>query len=87
MLTLEEVKHFLNIDFQDNDNYISLLITAALDRAISITGIAESGTFNHEIKNAMFEDIAHMYQNRGDISAVNPGSIAAYRRNSIRPMF
>ena len=87
MLTLETVKEYLNIDFTDNDNYISSLILVAFDRAMSITGIEDSSTFNDEIKNAMLEDIAFMYQNRGDASMVNINSISTYRRYSVRPMF
>ena len=87
MLTLETVKEYLNIDFADNDGYISSLIWVAFDRAMSITGIGEGGSFNAEVNNAMLEDIAYMYQNRGDASKVNTGSIATYRRYSTRPMF
>ena len=87
MLTLDTVKEYLNIDFADNDDYISSLIWVAFDRAMSITGIGEGGTFNAEVNNAMLEDIAFMYQNRGDASSVNINSIAIYRRYSTRPMF
>lgn len=87
MITLETVKDFLNIDFADNDDYITSLIGTAKDRAVSITGIEDSDTFNAEIKNAMLEDIAYMYQNRGSDPVVHIGSIATYRRYSKRPMF
>ena len=87
MLTLETVKEYLNIDFTDNDDYISSLIWVAFDRAMSITGIGEGGSFNAEVNNAMLEDIAFMYQNRGDASMVNINSISTYRRYSTRPMF
>ena len=87
MLSLDTVKEFLNIDFSDNDDYITSLIGMANDRAMSITGIEDSDTFNAEIKNAMLEDIAYMYQNRGDDPVVHIGSIATYRRYSKRPMF
>lgn len=87
MLTVDTVKEYLNIDFSDNDDYISSLIATANDRAMSITGIEDPGTFNDEIKNAMLEDIAYMYQNRGGDPVVHIGSIATYRRYSVRPMF
>ena len=87
MLTLDTVKEFLNIDFTDNDDYITSLIGMANDRAMSITGIEDSSTFNAEIKNAMLEDVAYMYQNRGGDPVVHIGSIATYRRYSKRPMF
>ena len=87
MLSLDTVKEYLNIDFADNDGYITSLIVTVSDRAMSITGIEDSDTFNAEIKNAMLEDIAYMYQNRGDDPVVHIGSIATYRRYSKRPMF
>ena len=87
MLSLDTVKEYLNIDFDDNDDYITSLIKMANDRAMTITGIEDSSNFNDEIKNAMLEDIAFMYQNRGDASMVNINSIAIYRRYSKRPMF
>lgn len=87
MLSLDTVKEFLNIDFADNDDYITSLIGMANDRAMSITGIEDSDTFNDEIKNAMLEDIAYMYQNRGGDPVVHIGSLATYRRYSKRPMF
>ena len=87
MLTLDTVKEYLNIDFPDNDDYITSLIGTAKERAMSITGIEDPSTFNDEIKNAMLEDVAYMYQNRGDASSVNINSIATYRRYSKRPMF
>ena len=87
MLSLDTVKEFLNIDFPDNDGYITSLIVTADNRATSITGIKDSSTFNDEIKNAMLEDIAYMYQNRGGDPVVHIGSIATYRRYSKRPMF
>lgn len=87
MLSLDTVKEFLNIDFPDNDDYITSLIGTAKERAMNITGIEDSDNFNDEIKNAMLEDIAFMYQNRGDASSENINSIATYRRYSTRPMF
>lgn len=87
MIVLSDVKEYLNIDFPDNDNYLSLLLAAARDRAFNITGsvLIESESF--EIDSAILEDVATMYQNRGDINAGNPASIAVYRRYSARPMF
>ena len=87
MLSLETVKEYLNIDFADNDGYLNSLILTAFDRAVSITGLDEGASFNEEINNAMLEDVAFMYQNRGDASSVNINSISTYRRYSTRPMF
>ena len=84
MITVESVKSYLNIDFADNDDYIQSLLDAAKTRATSIIG-KELDTA--EVDNAMIEDIATMYQSRGDSSTVNQSSIMTYRRLSIRPMF
>lgn len=87
MLSLNTVKEYLNIDFNDNDGYLNSLILTVFDRAVSITGLDEGASFNEEINNAMLEDIAFMYQNRGGDSVVHAGSIATYRRYCKRPMF
>lgn len=87
MITLVEVKEFMNIDFPDNDVYLESLLRAAISRASAITGIVEGDITNYDLKNAIFEDVAFMYQNRGDGSQVNQASIAAYRRHCKRPMF
>ena len=87
MLTLEEVKEFLHIDYSDENSYLSLLLIAAKQRAMNITGKPGDEIENDEIKNAILEDVATMYQNRGDINTINNCSIATYRRYCRRPMF
>lgn len=84
MITVENVKIYLNIDFSDNDDYIQLLLDAAQTRATSIIGVTLDTS---EVDNAILEDIATMYQSRGDSSTVNQSSIMTYRRLSTRPMF
>lgn len=84
MITVESIKSYLNIDFADNDDYIQSLLDAAKTRATSIIG-KELDTA--EVDNAMMEDVATMYQSRGDSSTVNQSSIMTYRRLSTRPMF
>jgi malate synthase len=84
MITVENVKSYLNIDFTDNDDYLQLLLDAAQTRATSIIGVALDTS---EVDNAILEDIATMYQSRGDASTVNQSSIMTYRRLSTRPMF
>lgn len=84
MITVENVKSYLNIDFTDNDDYLQLLLDAAQTRATSIIGVALDTS---EVDNAILEDIATMYQSRGDSSTVNQSSIMTYRRLSTRPMF
>lgn len=84
MITVENIKSYLNIDFSDNDDYLQLLLDAAQTRATSIIGVTLD---NSEVDNAILEDIATMYQSRGDSSTVNQSSIMTYRRLSNRPMF
>lgn len=84
MITVENVKSYLNIDFSDNDDYLQLLLDAAQTRATSIIGVTLDTS---EVDNAILEDIATMYQSRGDSSTVNQSSIMTYRRLSTRPMF
>ena len=40
-----------------------------------------------EFKNAIIEDVAVMYQSRGDIQSGSESSMATYRRYSKRPIF
>ena len=84
MITVENIKSYLNIDFSDNDDYLQLLLDAAQTRATSIIGVTLDTS---EVDNAILEDIATMYQSRGDSSTVNQSSIMTYRRLSTRPMF
>lgn len=89
MLPLEEVKEFLKIDFDDNDNLLKLLIAGAIKRAELITGLDLSLTtenHNEDIKDAMLDDIANRYSNLGS-DEIGDIAIASYRRNSTRPMF
>lgn len=88
MLTLEEVKEFLKIDFDDNDNLLKLLIAGATKRAELITGLDLSliENQNADIKDAMLDDIANRYSNLGS-DEIGDIAIASYRRNSTRPMF
>ena len=84
MITLEEVKTYLNIDFSDNDTLLENYIERVKDRAATVIG-AELDT--PELDGAMLEDIAHKYANRGESTTGSDTAFATYRRLSKRPMF
>ena len=84
MINIEQVKSYLNIDFTDNDDYLQGLMDAVRSSATSIIGECLD---NAEVDNAMLEDIATRYQNRGETTTVNQSSMMTYRRLSIKPMF
>ena len=101
-LTIIEVKKHLNIDFDDNDEYLQSLLDASKDRASSIMGIPQTVTVvddlgnesiidnpdfdNDEVNNAILNDIAFAYQSRGESESTSSSSTETYRRRSVRPM-
>lgn len=103
MITLEQTKKFLNIDFPDNDEFLESLISAVKEKASRVSGIPQSiidvdefGDItiipnpefdNPELDNAMLMDIAQMYQSRGEDMHGSKSSLAIYRGYSKRPMF
>ena len=86
MITLVEVKEYLNIDFNDYDNMLQRMLDASIDRAETITGV-DKDNFNSEIKLAIMKDVAFAFENRGSNSQLNTDTLATYRRNSLRPIF
>jgi hypothetical protein len=84
MIKLSDVKEFLNIDYDDNDRYLLSLIDAVKFRARTVIGDFLN---TPELDNAMLNDVAAMYQNRGDGETGSEASLATYRRMSKRPMF
>ena len=86
MITLVEVKEYLNIDFDDYDSMLETMLDAAIDRAETITGV-DKDNFNAEIKLAIMKDVAFAFENRGSNSQINTDTLATYRRNSLRPIF
>ena len=86
MITLVEVKKYLNIDFDDYDSMLQIMLDASIDRAKTITGVDEDN-FNAEIKLAIMKDVAFAFENRGSNSQINTDTLATYRRNSLRPIF
>ena len=86
MITLVEVKKYLNIDFDDYDSMLQIMLDASIDRAETITGV-DKLEFNSEIKLAIMKDVAFAFENRGSNSQINTDTLATYRRNSLRPIF
>ena len=86
MITLVEVKKYLNIDFDDYDSMLQIMLDASIDRAKTITGV-DKLEFNSEIKLAIMKDVAFAFENRGSNSQINTDTLATYRRNSLRPIF
>ena len=86
MITLVEVKEYLNIDFDDYDSMLERMLDASIDRAKTLTGLDEDN-FNSEIKLAIMKDVAFAFENRGSNSQLNTDTLATYRRNSLRPIF
>lgn len=90
-MNLSDVKQALNIDFPDQDGYITRLMNTAFSKAKSITGLAlDEMTVKDdypEIYGAIINDIASMYQSRGENETGSRSSMAVYRRHSTTPMF
>ena len=103
MITLDDVKEALNIDFTDQDSYLQSLLDAAIDKALRVSGISATITVvdelgvetvienpeasSAEFLNAILEDVASMYQSRGDVQTGSESSMATYRRHSTKPIF
>ena len=86
MITLVEVKKYLNIDFDDYDSMLQIMLNASIDRAKTITGVDEDN-FNSDVRLAIMKDVAFAFENRGSNSQINTDTLAIYRRNSLRPIF
>ena len=82
MLKLAEVKQHLRIDYNDNDEFILLLIDAATKRAEAITGQdLEFSEMPADIRVAILDDIAKAYAGDDFGKAIH-----TYRQRSTRPM-
>lgn len=86
MITIVEVKEYLNIDFDDYNSMLQIMLDASIDRAKTITGV-DKDNFNSEIRLAIMKDVAFAFENRGSNSQINTDTLATYRRNSSRPIF
>ena len=88
-MNLSDVKQALNIDFPDQDDYITRLMNTAFFKAKSVTGLTlDKMTVKDEypeIYGAIIDDIAFMYQGRGE--SESSSAIRTYKRYSACPMF
>ncbi|WP_312364056.1 head-tail connector protein [Sphingobacterium sp.] len=100
MVTLDDVKNALNIDFPDQDQYLTTLLNGAVHKAEIWTGrnytISTLSTYEpmpEDVQKAVIQDVASDYANRdnfggdGAESTANNASIYTYRQNSTNPMF
>lgn len=86
-MTLRELKKALKIDFLDDDDFLQILLSAAIERAKEVTGLDE---LNDDMRSGVIQDVSTRYMNRDDVGESTAGvnaSIYVYRRNSVRPMF
>lgn len=86
-MTLKELKKALKIDFLDDDDFLQILLSAAIERAKEVTGLDE---LNDDMRSGIIQDVSTRYMNRDDVGESTAGvnaSIYVYRRNSVRPMF
>ena len=86
-MTLRELKKALKIDFRDDDDFLQILLSAAIERAKEVTGLDE---LNDDMRSGIIQDVSTRYMNRDDVGESTAGvnaSIYVYRRNSVRPMF
>lgn len=100
MVTLSQVKEALNIDFDDQDQYLTMLLNGAIHGAENITGrnytnplLETFETMPADIEKSVIQDVASNYANRDNFGGdgadytANNASIYTYRQNSTNPMF
>jgi len=100
MVTLEQVKEFLSIDYTDHDSKIMLLLSGEVRRAEKITGRnytnAQASDYEEMSKNvesAVIRGVATSFTQGDDIGADGSAtesinaSIYTYRQECTNPMF
>lgn len=82
LLPLEDLKKHLNVDYNEDDNYIETLGKTALAAVVKATRrdiptlkAMNGGTFPLELSLACKMLVAHWYKNRENVSTVNQTSI------------
>ena len=83
MLTLNDIKEALRIDYEGIDDTLQSWLDGEIIRAEKATGVKEA-CFNSDIHNGIKKGVE--YQFSGDENARDT-SIIIYRRNCKRPMF
>lgn len=90
-VTLEEIKKHLNIDFGDDDAYLSDIVIVAqmsVEKAISTdlaSYEAEDGSLNPMLKHAVKILAGNFYANREPVSFATPSVIPYTLAYLIRP--
>lgn len=100
MVTLSQVKDFLNIDYPDHDDKLITLLTGEIRRAENITGrnYTDCQADNYEamsqnVANAVIRAVATNFNQGDDLGVDGSGSesvnasIYVYRQECKSPMF
>lgn len=69
MVTLEEMKQYLRVDFDDDDSLISSLITSSFKLCQSVARLEtqrEINKYQEEFKTAVLYSVAYLYEHRED---------------------
>ncbi len=67
ILTLEEVKNYLRVDFEDDDELITQLIKSSEKRCydiLRVEKVEDETTVSDEFKIGVFYAVAYIYENR-----------------------
>lgn len=90
-ITLEEIKKHLNIDFSDDDTYLSDIVLVAqmsVEKAINAELVSyemEGGALNPMLKHAIKILAGNFYANREPVSFATPNVIPYTLTYLIRP--
>ena len=66
MVTLQEVKQYLRVDFEDDDTLLLSLISTAKQLVIGVGRMDEERFSENEdvVRTAMFYTVSYLYENR-----------------------
>lgn len=67
MVRLEEMKQYLRVNFDDDDELISSLISSSIKLCLSVARIEtqrEINKYQNEFKTAVLYTVAYLYENR-----------------------
>ena len=66
MVTLQEVKHYLRFDFEDDDTLLLSLISTAKQMVMDVVRIDEERFSENEdvVRTAMLYTVSYLYENR-----------------------
>ena len=84
-LNVDELKKYLKIEFEDDDELLAILFDAAKE-TLAQSGVSETVSDKNKYKLAIYMLVAHYYENRGEAGSGNamppgmPGIIEQLRR-------